>query len=518
MNENLLNVSSNPHFRSKLTTGNVMRDVCLCLLPATLFGVVHFGLYALAVIAASVASAVVTEYLFDLIAKKPATYKDGSAVVTGLLLALSLSPSVPIYVPILGGVFGILFVKCFFGGLGKNFMNPALAARCFLLISFGTSMTSFQIDGVTSATPLAALRAGETINVAQTYLGFSNSVIGGSALALIAGGMLLWGMGGITLHIPVSCIAVFTLFMGLFGGQGFNPSFLMANICAGGILMGAFFMATDPVTSPITGIGQLVFGAIVGLLAGLFRVFGSSADSVSYAIIFSNLLVPFIDKFCIPKPLGYRFEGRSPYRIPIRVPKQAVRLTIITLAAGLGLSYVYSITKDKIEEQALAAKAASYQEVLPEAVSFGFDDAMKAAVDALDGQAYNTSAYGRTYINEAVVGKDASGSVLGHVISVTSAEGFDGNITMSVGIAPDGTMTGISFTELNETAGMGMRAAEPAFMDQFAGIQADQLTLNKSGNASGNGEVNSVSGATITSTAVVNAVNTALAFFAENVK
>ena len=309
MNDKILNISSNPHVRSKLTTGNVMLGVIVSLLPAAIFGVFHFGLHAFLIIAAAVVSAVLTEFIFDLIAKRPNTVKDGSAVVTGLLLALSLSHSVPLYIPVIGSIFAILFVKCFFGGLGKNFMNPALAGRCFLLISFGTSMTSFAVDGVSSATPLADLAAGNTINLSQVYLGYSNSVIGGSALALLIGGLLLWAMGGITWEIPTATLVVFSLFIAIFGGQGFSVPFILSHICAGGILMGAFFMATDPATSPMTSTGQLVFGAIVGLLAGLYRVFGSSADSVSYAIILSNLFVPFIDKLCIPKPLGY-YGGR----------------------------------------------------------------------------------------------------------------------------------------------------------------------------------------------------------------
>ncbi len=148
MNEKLLNMSSSPHVRHSLTTGSVMTDVVLALLPATVFGVYRYGLHAFLVILISVASAVLAEYLFDLVAKHPNTIRDGSAVVTGLLLALSLSPTVPLYLPCIGSIFAILFVKCFFGGLGRNFMNPALTGRCFLLISFGSAMTDFHIDGV----------------------------------------------------------------------------------------------------------------------------------------------------------------------------------------------------------------------------------------------------------------------------------------------------------------------------------------------------------------------------------
>ena len=210
MNEKLLNMSSSPHVRHSLTTGSVMTDVVLALLPATVFGIYRYGLHAFLVILISVASAVLAEYLFDLVAKHPNTIRDGSAVVTGLLLALSLSPTVPLYLPCIGSIFAILFVKCFFGGLGRNFMNPALTGRCFLLISFGSAMTDFHIDGVSSATPIAALKAGEAVDIAAEFLGFAPSVIGGSALALLIGGIFLCITGGITFEIPLSFIVVFT--------------------------------------------------------------------------------------------------------------------------------------------------------------------------------------------------------------------------------------------------------------------------------------------------------------------
>ncbi len=513
MNENLLNVSSNPHIRSKITTGSVMADVVLALLPATAVGIYRYGLHAFLIIAVSILTAVLSEYIFDVIAKRPNTVRDGSAVVTGLLLALTLPPSVPLYIPVLGSLFAILFVKCFFGGLGKNFMNPALTARCFLLISFGSAMTNYSVDGVSGATPLAALSSGETVNITRLYLGSASGVIGGSALALLLGGLFLWLMGGITFEIPVACIVSFSAFMVIFGGQGLNLTYLIAHICGGGVLMGAFFMATDPVTSPVTRRGHLVYGAIIGILAAMFRVFGSVADSFSYAIIISNMLVPFIDKLPIPRPLGYR-GGEYKER---EFPKAAVKLTVITLIAGLALSGVYLITKDRIEQQQMAANAASYQEVCPEAVSFSYDDRLTAAVEALGGDIYNES-FGKTYVNEVVVGEDSDGSVAGYVISVTSGDGFEGDITLSVGLTTDGAVTGISFTTLAETAGMGMLCGEDAFKSQFEGVKTDAFILNKSGGSTADNEIDSVSGASTSSGAVVNAVNTALAFFAANIQ
>ena len=508
----MFNISSSPHFRQNLTTGNVMRDVVIALMPATVFGIYHFGLRAFLVIACSILATTLSEFIFDFIAKKPNTLTDGSAVVTGLLLALSLSPAVPLYIPVVGGAFAILVVKCFFGGLGKNFMNPALAARCFLLISFGTQMTNFNLDGMSGPTPIAALKAGETISIANTYLGFSSGVIGGSALMLLIGGLFLWVIGGITIHIPAAVIISFTAFLAIFGGRGFDIPFLLANIVGGGILMGAFFMATDPVTNPVTIRGQVVFGIIIGLLAGLFRVKGSSADSVSYAIVITNMLVPFLDKIPVHKPLGYNEDEYAPKEFP----KAAINLFVIALVTGLALSGVYAMTKGKIAEQQMQANAESYRAVLPEAENFSYDDAINSALAELDGTTYD-EAFGRTYVNEAVVGEKADGSAAGYVISVTTADGFDGDITLSVGLNPDGSVSGIAFTELAETAGMGMRVDEDVFKDQFSGVATDAFILNKSGSSSAENEIDTVSGASTTSGAVVNAVNTALAFYRDHI-
>ena len=249
----MLNISSSPHARDRWSTAFIMRVVTLSLLPATLVGVFVYGWHALWVVLLSVISAVASEFAFDKLCHKPDTWKDGSAVVTGLMLALSLSPSVPLYGPILGSMFAILVVKCCFGGLGKNFVNPALAARCFLLISFGRSMSVFAVDGVSAATPTAELLAGRAVNISSMFLGTSNGVIGSSILALLVGGLALWAMDIIHGQICFSVLIMFTLTIGLFGGQGFNLPFLLAHISGGGVIMAAFFMATDYVTSPSPG-------------------------------------------------------------------------------------------------------------------------------------------------------------------------------------------------------------------------------------------------------------------------
>lgn len=517
-----INLSSSPHIRSPLTTGGVMYDVILALLPATAMGIYHHGFHAFLVIAVSILTAVLTEFIFDYITHKPNTITDGSAIVTGLLLALCLPASVPLYIPYAGSVFAVLIVKCLFGGLGHNFMNPALTARCFLLISFGSIMTNYAVDGVSAATPLVDLASGGVINVTQTFLGFSNGVIGGSIAALALGGLYLWVIGGITFEIPVSTLVTFLLFIAIFGGQGFDPVFLLAHLCGGGIVMGALFMATDPVTSPVTPVGQILYGVLIGILSGIFRVWGSAADSASYAIILANMTVPLIDMFIIPKPYAYRTESDKSVKITnifnkINIPKPALTLCVITLLAGVCLSGVYAITKEPIERQNMAASAASYQEVCPEAVKFTYDDTITATIDELGDEAFDGD-FGKVSINEVVVGMDANEQVVGYVVSVTSGDAYDGALTISVGFTPDGAVNGISFTELHETAGLGMLCGEENFRSQFSGVQTDQFILNKAGGSTAENEIDSVSGASTTSGAVVNAVNAALRFFSTSIK
>ena len=505
-------MSASPHLRNRLTTGKVMLQVLLSLLPAAVVGVWVNGFHAFLVIAVCMLSTVAAEAIFCFVTRKPSTVIDGSAAVTGLLLALCLPASVPLYVPFLGGVFAILVVKCLFGGLGKNFMNPALAARCFLLISFGSVMTRFTVDGVTSATPLADLAAGRPVDIMQAFWGFSNDVIGGSVAGMLIGGIYLWLVGGITLHIPVSVLASFTLFVGLFGGHGFDPAYLLAHLCSGGIVMGAVFMATDPVTSPTNAFGHVVYGCIIGILSGIFRVFGSATDSVSYAIITANLVVPIIDEYCIPLPYGLRNGAQEGKKKRPVLPKEAVILGVITLIAGICLSGVYAVTKEPIARQQQAASLASYREVCPDAESFAYDDDLSAAVEALGGGVYGTS-FGKAYINEAVVGS-AGDRIVGYVISVTSGDGVEGNITLSVGISADGTVTGIAFTELNETPGLGSLCGEPAFKDQFLGVKTDWFALSGSGlvidtASEATGTADTASGATGTADAASGATETA---------
>ena len=297
-------VSSNPHVRSKVTTNGIMMAVVLALLPATGFGIYNFGFRALLHILITVASTVIMEFLFGLY-KKKLTVTDLSAVVTGLLLALNLPVGAPLWMGALGGVFAILVVKMLFGGLGQNFMNPALAARCFVLISFPAQMTNFVCDAYTGATPLTALKAGEAVNVTDMILGRTAGTIGEtSMIALIIGACFLILLGVIDLRIPGSYIVSFAVFVLLFGGRGLDLPYLSAQLAGGGLMLGAFFMATDYVTRPITVKGQYVFGIFLGIMTGIFRIFGPGAEGVSYAIILGNLLAPLIEKVTMPRAFG----------------------------------------------------------------------------------------------------------------------------------------------------------------------------------------------------------------------
>lgn len=305
MEEKLLKVSATPHVRDKSSTKRIMTDVCIALLPACAFGIYNFGLRALLVLAVSVTSCLLFEYIYQTMMHKKVTVTDMSAIVTGLLLGMNLPPTIPIWMVVLGSAFAIIIVKQLFGGLGQNFMNPALGARCFLLISFAKRMTEFTYDGITGATPLYSLKAGESVDLLRMFLGTTGGTIGETCTAaLLAGGLYLIIRRVIAPTIPLVYIGTFSVFVLIFGGHGFDMEYLAAHLCGGGLMLGAFFMATDYVTSPVTPWGKVIFGVILGLLTGLFRIFGNSAEGVSYAIIICNLLVPLIEKITVPKAFG----------------------------------------------------------------------------------------------------------------------------------------------------------------------------------------------------------------------
>ena len=306
----VFNVSTNPHVRSKVTTQSIMRDVLIALAPACIFGVYNFGFDALIRLIIGVVTCVATEAIYQYFMHLKVTVSDLSAAVTGLLIAMNIPSTLNVGYEIVGCIFAIIVVKQLFGGIGQNFMNPALAARCFLLISFTGRMTNFVTDTYSGATPLAVLKPGaepaQATSLLTLFIGKHAGVIGEtSVICLLIGAAYLLIKKIISWRIPVTYIATFAVLMFLFApGHQFEAEYLLKELCAGGLVLGAFFMATDYVTSPITPMGKIVFGVILGILTFIFRMFGGSAEGVSYAIIFSNLLVPLIERVTVPKSFG----------------------------------------------------------------------------------------------------------------------------------------------------------------------------------------------------------------------
>ena len=303
-------VSSSPHIHTKTTTQQIMGDVLIALLPASVAAVVLFGLKALLILAVCVGTCVISEFLFNLIAKKKQTVSDLSACVTGTILALSLPATAEIWHCIIGSVFAIVVVKCLFGGIGCNFANPAVTARVFLLVSFasigGGVVTNFQdVDLVASATPLEAIKTGATENLPSLldmFLGNRGGAIGETcAIALLFGGAYLVARKVISWHTPVVFIAtVFVL--SLIVKQ--DLTLALYEVLGGGLLIGAIFMATDYSTTPINKMGKIVFAFGCGLITCLIRFWGSYPEGVSFAILFMNILSPYVEKWCTPKPFG----------------------------------------------------------------------------------------------------------------------------------------------------------------------------------------------------------------------
>lgn len=308
--DKIYNISVSPHIRKDITTQRIMGDVLIALLPVCLFGIFNFGLAALRVIVAAVTSCVVSEILFQFAVGRRVTVNDLSAAVTGVILGINLPATVPLWIPVLGGAFAIIIVKQLFGGLGQNFMNPALAARCFLLISFGSLMATYPaVDGVSGATPLAVLKAGGEVNLLKMFLGTTSGVIGEtSVLAILLGFIYLVARKVILVRIPViyvgSTVAFVALFQLIITGEIPSAEYLLAHVCGGGLLVGAVFMATDYVSCPVTSSGKIIYGILLGFLTALIRIFSGSAEGVSYAIIISNMVSPLIEKITVPKAFG----------------------------------------------------------------------------------------------------------------------------------------------------------------------------------------------------------------------
>ena len=307
MQKNLA-VSSSPHLRSGASTRRIMQEVCLALAPAGIAGIVLFGAHAAALIAASVITCVLSEYIYQKLAKEKTTVGDWSAVVTGLLLAYNLPANAPIWLAVVGGVIAIVLVKQMFGGIGSNFMNPALTARAILFVSWSSLMssypqTTFAVDATSSATPLALMGAGSVtdVNLWNLMIGNCSGVLGETCkLAIIAGGVYMLIRRIIDWRIPVTFIG--TVFLCYLLKDGAEMA--VYQVFAGGLMLGAFFMATDYATSPVTGVGKLIMGVGCGILLFVIRAYASYPEGCSFAILFMNVVTPLIDKFTMPKPFG----------------------------------------------------------------------------------------------------------------------------------------------------------------------------------------------------------------------
>lgn len=304
-------VSGTPHVRSKESIQSIMRDVIIALVPATAAGIYYFGINALILVIAAIVSAVAFEAICQKVMKKPVTVSDLSAVVTGLLLAMNLPAAAPVWVAIVGSAFAIIFGKQLFGGLGQNFINPALAGRAFLLASYPTEMTTWSVpnglevaDAATYATPLAQLKAGHLdASLGELILGQCGGTIGETcAIALIIGGVYLLYKHVISWKIPVIYIATVAILFGVIGRHGVRMP--LQEIMAGGVMLGGIFMATDYASSPVTPKGQIIFAVGAGLITYLIRTFGGYPEGVSYSILIMNCAVPLIERFTEPTIFG----------------------------------------------------------------------------------------------------------------------------------------------------------------------------------------------------------------------
>ena len=320
INDRLI-VSPSPHVRSDETIGSIMFDVVLALCPALIAGAYYFGIRALLVTAITVASCVAAEYIWQKATKAPVSINDWSAVVTGILLAFNLPVTIPLWMPVIGGFFAIIVVKQFFGGLGQNFMNPALAARAFMLASWPVAMTKWvepftqlplgnTADVVSTATPLAIIKGTEAagqINVSYLDL-FMGNVAGcigeTSVIMLLLGGLYLIYRRVISWRIPTTFIATVAVFTFIFGGDGLFTGNAIYHVLSGGLVLGAFFMATDYASSPVTPKGQIIMGIGCGLITSIIRLYGGYPEGVSYSILLMNIVTPLIDRYTAPVKFG----------------------------------------------------------------------------------------------------------------------------------------------------------------------------------------------------------------------
>lgn len=527
-----------PQLISPYTTRAVMGDVLVALLPSLGMAVYLFGGRVLALTALSVAACVLSEYIYRRLSRKPSSVHDLSACVTGLLLAMCLPVTASYWAPVLGGVFAIVVVKQFYGGLGGNFMNPALAGR-MLLCTFPRMMTTWVdafnrvpilggADVVSSATPMSYLHNGALppLELGQMLLGQHGGCIGEvSVFMLLLGGFYLMLRRVISPRIPLSFLGTVALCTFLTPQAGQRVEWMLAQLCGGGLVMGAFFMATDYTTSPVTPRGQVFYGALCGLLTVLLRYYGSYPDGVGWAILTMNCGVWLLDRAGMPRRFGVRpltgtrallrRVGRSlsairpvrpDWKLPSRDEAQGtmpgerhldgIRALGIRLGAFCGVAAVtagavwcvHSFTEYQIARRGNQAEQAILSQVMPQAE-------MRSETPYSSPDAVSITA---GYVENRLVG---------YCVEVQTP-GFGGMITMVVGVDLDGKVTGVAVTDHKETLNMGTRALERTYLDRFIGRSG---TLR----VSGRNAVDTVSGATVTSKAILTGVNQALSVVAK---
>ncbi len=514
-----------PRIAVSSSARSTMANVILALMPALMMGVYFFGVRVLLLVSISVASCVAFEAGYQIICHRALTVNDLTAVVTGLLLAMCLPVTAPYWAPVLGAFFAIVVVKQFYGGFGNNFMNPALAGR-MLLSTFPGLMTTWVaalswmeegVDVVSTATPMSYLHNGElpVESLRELFLGYHGGSIGEvSTVMLVLGGLYLCHRRMIRFVVPASFVGTVALLTYLFP-QGNDPmTWMLAQLFSGGLMLGAFFMATDCITSPITPRGQLLYGLSCGGLTVLLRYFGSYPDGVGWAILTMNCSVWLLDRAGMPRRFGEtRFADTRRFferlrgdlsQIHLQMPqlirkgempgeayldevrtfgRNALALGGVIAGTIVVLSTVSFTTEYATQQQTMAAEEALLQQVMPQA-----DVIAEAPYRSPDAVAIS-AAY------------DAS-SLVGYCVEVQVA-GFGGQINMMVGVNVNGQVTGIAILSHSETMNMGTQALTEHYFQEFVGKSGTLTT-------SGNNAVDTVSGATITSKAIIEGVNRAL--------
>ena len=467
-------VSPSPHIRGGSTTPGIMRDVLIALLPACVASVLIFGIRALLVIAVCTVSCVVFEWAYEKLVGRVNTVRDLSACVTGVLLAYNLPVSIPIWQAVVGSAIAIVLVKQLFGGIGKNFANPAITARIFMLLAFSGTMATWvmpsaAVDGVTSATPLVAPEAFDLLTL---FLGKHGGSLGEvSAAALLLGLAYLLIRRVISWETPVIFVGVVFVLSAAFGS---NP---VREILSGGLLLGAIFMTTDYVTSPTTFKGRVVFAIGAGFLTVVIRQYGSYPEGVSFAILLMNILTPYINRFTRNTPMGAPAPKKR-FRSPIIV------LVLICIVISGALAFTNEFTRPIIDSASGGRAGEAMRELIPAADEF--------LPIALTDEMLEL---GVTELYDAKSG----GEDIGY-IAVSTADGYGGkdSIVIMVAVGLDHSVVNIRTLVNNETPGLGSRVSEPAFENTFIGSNASFASYD------------AISGATISSTAYFNAVDHAL--------